>query len=285
MKFKINLKNIFLNLLVLFAALIIIFPIFWIFLMSLKSSAQVMEWPPIFIFEPTLDNYKVLFDISVAGSSNYGTIRINFFEPILNSVIISGGAVLVSLIIGIPAGYILARSNFKFKEDIGFFILGFRFAPLILVIIPMFYFFTILGIKDTYFGMIWVYQVITLPMIIWLTRVYVEDIPIELEEAAFVDGASVLHVIYKIILPLLRPGLVGASLLVFLLAWHNFALGLLLASKKAPVTVALLKLLNPGINFYPVMACGLVISMIVPILLIFLGQKHFVKGLTFGAVK
>ena len=140
MKFNFNLRNLFLNILVLIAALIIVFPICWIFLMSLKSSAQVMEWPPIFIFEPTLDNYKVLFDISVAGSSNYGTIRINFFEPILNSMIISGGAVIVSLIIGIPAGYILARSNFKFKEDIGFFILGFRFAPLILVIIPMFYF-------------------------------------------------------------------------------------------------------------------------------------------------
>ena len=118
MKFNFNLTNFFLNLLVLFAAIIIIFPIFWIFLMSLKSSAQVMEWPPVFIFEPTLDNYKVLFDMSVAGSSNYGTIRINFFEPILNSVIISGGAVIVSLIIGIPAGYILARSSFKFKEDL-----------------------------------------------------------------------------------------------------------------------------------------------------------------------
>ena len=75
-----------------------------------------MEWPPVFIFEPTLDNYKVLFDMSKAGSSNYGTIKINFLEPILNSVIISGGAVVVSLIIGIPAGYILARSNFKFKN-------------------------------------------------------------------------------------------------------------------------------------------------------------------------
>ena len=101
MKFNFNLKNFFLNLLILFAAFIIIFPIFWIFLMSLKSSAQVMEWPPVFIFEPTLDNYKVLFDMSKAGSSNYGTIKINFLEPILNSVIISGGAVVVSLIIGL----------------------------------------------------------------------------------------------------------------------------------------------------------------------------------------
>ena len=89
----------------------------------------------------------------------------------------------------------------------------------------------------------------------------------------------------KIVLPLLKTGLVGASLLVFLLAWHNFALGLILTAKNTPVTVALLKLLNPGINFYPVVSAGLVISMIVPIFLILLGQRHLERGLSFGALK
>jgi multiple sugar transport system permease protein len=133
--------------------------------------------------------------------------------------------------------------------------------------------------------MIWVYQVITLPMIVWLTRSYVEDIPKDIEEAAAIDGAKPVHIVIHIVLPLLKTGLIGASLLVFLLAWHNFALGLMLSSTKAPVTVALLKLLNPGLQFYPVMAAGLVVTMIVPVILIFVGQRHLERGLTFGAVK
>jgi multiple sugar transport system permease protein len=133
--------------------------------------------------------------------------------------------------------------------------------------------------------MIWVYQLITLPMIIWLCRSYVEDIPVEIEEAAAICGAKRPQIMWQIILPLLKPGLVGASLLVFLLAWHNFALGLILTAEKSPVTVALLKLLNPGINFYPVVSAGLVVSMIVPIALIILGQRHLERGLTFGALK
>ena len=112
-----------------------------------------------------------------------------------------------------------------------------------------------------------------------------EDIPVEIEEAAAICGAKRPQIIMQVVLPLLRPGLVGAALLVFLLAWHNFALGLILTADKPPVTVALLKLLNPGINFYPVVSAGLVVSMIVPIALIVLGQRHLERGLTFGALK
>ncbi|WP_247458852.1 ABC transporter permease subunit [Bradyrhizobium sp. 153] len=133
--------------------------------------------------------------------------------------------------------------------------------------------------------MIWVYQVVTLPMMVWLSRSYIEDIPKDIEEAAAMDGARPFRVMLHIVLPLLKPGLIGASLLIFLLAWHNFALGLILSSTKAPVTVALLKLLNPGVQFYPVMAAGLVLTMIIPVILIVIGQRHLERGLTFGAVK
>jgi multiple sugar transport system permease protein len=209
----------------------------------------------------------------------------DFLTPIINSVVVSLGSVVVSLIVGVPAGYVLARREVPFKEDIAFFILGFRFAPVLLVVIPLFNLFQSMGLYDTYFGMIWVYQVITLPMIVWLSRSYVEDIPKDIEEAAAIDGAKPVRVVLHIVLPLLKPGLIGASLLVFLLAWHNFALGLMLSSTKAPVTVALLKLLNPGVQFYPVMAAGLVVTMIVPVILIVFGQRHLERGLTFGAVK
>ena len=282
-------KNFFmatlLNVLVIVVVVVHAFPIIWIVMNSFKQAADVNAYPPVFFFQPTLENYKVLFDLADAEATNYGTLKIDFLKPVLSSVIISVGAVLLSLIAGVPAGYALARFDFRGKEDLAFFILGFRFAPVLLVIIPMFQFFQAVRLTDTYFGMIWVYQLITLPMIIWLSRSYVEDIPLEIEEAAAICGAKRPQIMLQVVLPLLRPGLVGASLLVFLLAWHNFALGLILTAKNTPVTVALLKLLNPGISFYPVMSAGLVVSMIVPICLIVLGQRHLERGLTFGALK
>lgn len=274
-----------LNALVMLCALVLAFPLIWIIMMSLKTQGDIMAWPPTFIFTPTFENFRVLFDAAQAGATSYGTIKIDFLTPITNSVIIATGAVVVSLIVGVPAGYVLARRNVPFKEDIAFFILGFRFAPVLLVVIPLFSLFQTMGLYDTYIGMIWVYQVVTLPMIVWLSRSYVEDIPKDIEEAAAIDGAKPFRVVLHIVLPLLKTGLIGASLLVFLLAWHNFALGLMLSSTKAPVTVALLKLLNPGVQFYPVMAAGLVVTMIVPVILIIVGQRHLERGLTFGAVK
>ena len=282
-------KNFFmatlLNVLVIVVVVVHAFPIIWIVMNSFKEAVDINAYPPVFLFKPTLENYKVLFDLADAEATNYGTLKIDFLKPVLSSVNISVGAVLLSLIAGVPAGYALARFDFRGKEDLAFFILGFRFAPVLLVIIPMFQFFQAVGLTDTYFGMIWVYQLITLPMIIWLSRSYVEDIPLEIEEAAAICGAKRPQIMLQVVLPLLRPGLVGASLLVFLLAWHNFALGLILTAKNTPVTVALLKLLNPGISFYPVMSAGLVVSMIVPICLIVLGQRHLERGLTFGALK
>ncbi len=274
-----------LNILVAICALVLAFPLVWIVMMSLKDQNEVMAWPPTFLFKPTLENFRVLFDVAQAGATSYGTIKVDFLTPIINSVIVALGSVVVSLVVGVPAGYVLARRDVPFKEDVAFFILGFRFAPVLLVVIPLFNLFQSIGLYDTYIGMIWVYQVVTLPMIVWLSRSYVEDIPKDIEEAAAIDGAKPFRVVLHIVLPLLKTGLIGASLLVFLLAWHNFALGLMLSSTKAPVTVALLKLLNPGVQFYPVMAAGLVVTMIVPVILIVVGQRHLERGLTFGAVK
>ncbi|WP_247998003.1 carbohydrate ABC transporter permease [Brucella tritici] len=274
-----------LNILVAICALVLAFPLVWIVMMSLKDQNEVMAWPPTFLFKPTLENFRVLFDVAQAGATSYGTIKVDFLTPIINSVIVALGSVVVSLVVGVPVGYVLARRDVPFKEDVAFFILGFRFAPVLLVVIPLFNLFQSIGLYDTYIGMIWVYQVVTLPMIVWLSRSYVEDIPKDIEEAAAIDGAKPFRVVLHIVLPLLKTGLIGASLLVFLLAWHNFALGLMLSSTKAPVTVALLKLLNPGVQFYPVMAAGLVVTMIVPVILIVVGQRHLERGLTFGAVK
>ncbi|TPJ99430.1 carbohydrate ABC transporter permease, partial [Mesorhizobium sp. B2-5-9] len=165
--------RIVLNAMVLICVAVLAFPLVWIVMMALKQQSDVMAWPPSFVFTPTMDNFRVLFDAAQAGATSYGTIKVDFLKPVINSVVIALGAVVVSLIAGVPAGYVLARRDIPYKEDIAFFILGFRFAPVLLVVIPLFSLFQSLGLYDTYIGMIWVYQVVTLPMIVWLTRSYV----------------------------------------------------------------------------------------------------------------
>ncbi|MGL3104731.1 ABC transporter permease subunit [Bradyrhizobium sp. BR 1432] len=165
-----------------------------------------------------------------------------------------GWATFLHIEFPLIAPYILIAAVFRLIESLNqfdiifLFILGFRFAPVLLVVIPLFSVFQTIGLYDTYIGMIWVYQVATLPMMVWMSRSYIEDIPKDIEEAAAMDGAKPIRVVLHIVLPLLKPGLIGAPLLIFLLAWHNFALGLILSSTKTPVTVALLKLLNPGVQ-------------------------------------
>ena len=164
------LTALFLNALVLVTVFVLAFPLVWIVMNSFKEAVDINAYPPVFLFDPTLENYKVLFDLADADATNYGTLKINFLKPVMNSVIISVGAVVLSLIAGVPAGYALARYNFRAKEDLAFFILGFRFAPVLLVIIPMFQVYQKIGLYDSFIGMIWVYQLVTLPMIIWLCR-------------------------------------------------------------------------------------------------------------------
>lgn len=127
--------NLILNLLVGICALILAFPLVWIVMMSLKQQAEVMTWPPTFLFSPTLENFRVLFDVAQAGATSYGTIKIDFLTPITNSVVIALGSVIVSLLVGsLPAT--CWQDGTYLKEDIAFFILGFRFAPVLLVVIP-----------------------------------------------------------------------------------------------------------------------------------------------------
>lgn len=121
--------RIVLNSLVLVCVTVLAFPLVWIVMMALKQQGEVMAWPPSFVFTPTLDNFRVLFDAAQAGATSYGTIKVDFLNPVINSVVIALGAVVVSLIAGVPAGYVLARRDIPYKEDIAFFILGFRFAP------------------------------------------------------------------------------------------------------------------------------------------------------------
>lgn len=260
------------NFLLTFYTVFALFPLLWMIIISFKSDIQVFSTT--FIFTPTLENYQAVL------------LRTDYFKAFLDNVIVSGGAVLVSILVGVPAAYALARYNFKAKEDLAFTILSFKFAPEILVILPLFMIYQKIGIYDTYLGLIWVYQLITLPLLIWVIRGYFEDISVEIEQAAQLDGYPWYHVFLKILLPLIKPGLVAAGLLAFIFAWNSFTFSLLLSGFKIQtVTVASLKYIASDTVHYGQMAVASTVAALPEVILALLIQKHLVRGLSFGAVK
>jgi len=260
------------TLLLLIYAMFALFPLLWMIIMSLKPDGQMFTTT--FIFSPTMENYDAVF------------LRSDYSHFFLNNLIVSVLAVLLSLVVGVPAAYALARFQFKMKEDIAFTILSFRFAPEILVILPLFLIYQKTGLYDTYFGLIWVYQLITLPLLIWILRGYFEDISPDIEAAAQLDGYSWWQVFLKVLLPLVKPGLVAAGLLCFIFAWNAFTFPLLLSASGAQTsTVVALRFLASDTVHYGQVAAAATISALPEVILALLIQKHLVRGLSFGAVK
>ena len=260
-----------------------LFPIIWMVLISLKSTDQLFTTQ--FNFTPTLDNYQaILFGDPRAAAGVVA--RQEFPRNFLNSVIVSSGAVVVSLLVGVPAAYALARYNFRGKENLAFTFLSFRFAPELVVIIPLSVVYRRLGLYDTYFGIIWVYQLVTLPLLIWVLRSYFEDISPDIEQAAMIDGYPWWQIFGRILLPLVRPGLAAAALLAFVFAWNNFIFPLVLgASNVQTVTVSSLGYISSAQAFFNRMAAASVIASLPQIILALSIQRYLIRGLSFGAVK
>ncbi len=264
--------------------LFFLFPIFWVFLMSFQTNETILRIPPSLFFTPTLDNYVAL--ISGKLESQAGTLEIKFMNNLMNSVILSVSSVLLSLILGVPAAYAFARFRFRLGENIAFTLLSFRFAPPLLVLLPLLFYFRTIGLDNTYIGLIWVYQLITLPLILWIVRGYFEDISEDIEHAYRVDGNGWFRTFIKVAVPLARPGIAAATLLAFIFAWNNFIFALILASAdKQPVTVGALAFVTASGIQYGQIAAALVLSVIPTLLLALYAQRYLVEGLSLGAVK
>lgn len=261
-------RNLGLTLYALFA----LFPLIWMVICTFKSDAQMYN--TIFRFTPTMENYEAVL---------MGT---DYMKAFMQNLIISGGAVLLTVVAGVPCAYALARYNFKKKEDIAFQILSFKFAPEIMVILPLFLVFQKIGLYDTYFGLIWVYQLITMPLLIWVVRGYFEDISVEIEQAAQLDGYSWFQVFWKTLLPLIKPGLVAAGLLAFIYAWNSFTFPLVLSGFKIQtITITSLRYIASDTVHYGQVAVAATIAVLPEIIACLFIQKHLVRGLSFGAVK
>lgn len=264
--------------------LFFMFPILWIFLMSFQTNETILRVPPSIVFEPTLMNYKALITGTLETAA--GTLEIEFMRNIFNSLFLSTASVALGLLLGVPAAYAFARLKFRGAEDIAFTLLSFRFAPPLLVLLPLTIYFQQIGLADTYFGLIWVYQLIVLPLILWIVRGYFEDIPVDVEYAYRIAGHSWFSTFRKIALPLAGPGIAAAGLLAFIFAWNNFIFALVLASAdKQPVTVGALAFITASGIQYGQIASGIVLSITPTFALALYAQRYLVEGLSLGAVK
>jgi ABC-type glycerol-3-phosphate transport system permease component len=251
------------------------FPVIWGLLTSFKTERDVLAYPPVWLFKPTLDNYReVLF-----GSAS-------IVPNLASSFVVASGATLLTMLFAIPAAYALARLRHPMKRASGFYVLATQMLPPVGLIIPYYLVLQKLGGLDTYSGLTVIYLTFSLPFAIWLLVSYFEDVPYEMEEAGLLDRAGRLRTLWYIILPQVRGGIAVTTIFVFLNAWNEFMFAVVLGGNRVrPVTVAMFNFISVEQTQWAKVAAGAMLAMLPVILIGILAQRHIVKGLTVGAVK
>lgn len=251
------------------------FPILWAIVVSFKSEAEVLAYPPSVVFEPTLQNYR---------DALFGGISIT--KSFITSFIVSGVTTFLTVLLAVPAAYAFARLRLPAKRTIGFYTLVTQMIPPVGLVIPYFLILNRVGWLDSYQGMITVYLTFSLPFAIWLLVSYMEDIPREMEEAAFLDKASRLQALWHIILPQVRGGIAVTVIFVFLNAWNEFLFAVQLGGNTVrPVTVAMYNFVSVEQTLWAKLSAAALIAMLPVVIIGIAAQKQIVKGLTVGAVK
>jgi multiple sugar transport system permease protein len=244
----------------------------WMLSLALKTEIDNIAYPPVFIPNPpTFANFVQVFEQNSIG---------RYFW---NSVVVSGGATLVALLIGVPAGFGIARAG---AHRLTVVILIARMTPALSYLIPLFAVFQFLRLNNTLTALVITHLVITVPIIVYIMAGYFETLPKELEEAALIDGGSVWSTFLYVALPLARPGIVVGTILAFIFSWNNFVFGAVLAGRETrTLPVAVYNVLTfEQLAWGPLAAAAIVVT--VPVLLLtILIQKEIVTGLTHGGVK
>ncbi len=270
-------------------SLFTLFPLYWTVITSIKTRAAVTGQNPTFLpwvdFEPTLDAWRNIFGggegYRAGGMGDLGLL-------VRNSLGAALGSATLALILGTMAAYGLSRFRYRRwpNQHIAFWMVSQRMLPPIALAVPFFILFDRLEIYDTVLSLILVYTAANLPIVVWLLRDYFRDLPIELEEAAQVDGATRFGAFFRIALPLVLPGLVVAFLFAFVFAWNEFLFALELTlndAKTLPVQISG-NVNVRGTQYWDIAAQGLVV-MLPPIVVALLAGRYIVRGLTLGAVK
>lgn len=251
-------------------------PIYWLLQMSFQSNLDATASPPIWTWflHPTGEAYA-----AVVGESG---LVVN----LVNSLLAAGGTVVVALVTGVPAAYALVRWPMRHQRHYEFWVLTTRMAPPLAVALPFFILFRRVHLLDTVIGVILLHSSIVVAIVAWMLMETFRTVPVEVEQAALIDGCSAVGAFRRVALPLARPGIVGAAVLAFLLSWNEFFLALIVTEDRAvPGPVGLYNFLGYAADEVNQLAAGSIILLVPAFLVVWLFQRQLVTGLSFGAVK
>lgn len=262
------------GLLLVLIALFCVFPFYWMVTTSLKTQIVALESPPVWLFDPTIDNY-----IEVLWKDGVG-------RTLINSLIVAVSTTVLAVSLGLPAAFALARFEFRGKKDLWFWFITNRMVSPIVLALPFFLIVRKLGMMDTHLVLILIYLTFNLPIVIWICTDQFRSIPYDLDEAAMLDGASQWRIFRSICLPLAMPGVAVSSIFAFIFSWNELMFALILTRSNAKTAPAMAVSFMEGYNlpYGKIMATSTLI--VIPVVIFaLLASKQLVRGLTMGAVK
>ncbi|WP_445682296.1 carbohydrate ABC transporter permease [Radicibacter daui] len=293
--------------LVILYACITSLPLLWIIATGFKSPSDAIAYPPKVIFEPTVEGYVNLFttrtrmpqeqldalgppqtwyDKIVRKDGVIITGASRFAGRFYNSVIIGFGSTALCIVLGTAAAYAFSRFKVPFKDDLLFFILSTRMMPPIAVAIPIFLMFRQLGLSDTHAGLILLYTAVNLSLSVWLLKGFIDEIPVEYEEAALIDGYTRFQAFYKVVLPQAATGIASTAIFCLIFAWNEYAFAVLLTSGTAQTAPPFIPtIIGVSGQDWPAVAAGATIFLVPVMVFTILLRKHLLRGITFGAVR
>lgn len=255
--------------------LVFFFPVLWIILAAFKTSDDVLAIPPKFIFSPTFENIRGVFD------------RPNFLRYLRTSFLLSISAVLIAIAVSFLAAYCFSRYKPAGTNFLMFVLLSVRMVPAAAVVVPVYLMYVAFHWKDTYFGMILFYAMFSIPFSLWILKGFLDGVSLRYDETALVNGGSRLHVMFRVVLPQVRPGLVAAFIFNIIFVWNEFLFNYIIGGKSVtmvPVALATGLTQGGGIDWTFIAALSF-IYMIPPVVAIYLFQRYLLVGMTFGTVR
>jgi multiple sugar transport system permease protein len=253
--------------------IVFVFPVYWLFIISFKTPDEIFAYPPVWYPESIqFANYRVLFKDGDAVTVG-------------NSLILASVSTFFAMILGTIAAYSLVRFRTG-GENLAVWIISQRMMPPVAIVFPLFLLYVWLGWVDTYFGLILLYTAFSLPYVIWMMRGYIEDIPLELEESALVDGCTRWEVLWKVVLPMARTGLFATAVFTFIFAWNDFLFALVLTRTEVTTyTVQVTHYFGGQSNLWAKIAAMSVLGTIPVFFTVAVMQRYLVRGISMGAVK
>ena len=270
-----SIVRLLLALLLLFLTL---FPIYWLFAMSIRETAEMQGQLPLLPHSFTMEHFRRLFTEK------------GFDTAVINSLQVTSISMVLSLVFGLAAAYVIARSRFKYalKKPVTYWVLLVRILPPVAFTIPLYIMFAKLGVLNTMIPAVLACILINIPLIVWFMISFFRDLPEEIEESAKVDGATEIQLFLKIVLPLVLPGIAAVAMLSFMYAWNEYTYSIIFIQSPSNYTVPLtLAILNTEDNVtnFGLVAAGGVISVIPIMLFVIFAQNYLIRGLSSGAVK